>query len=111
MSFNLIESQHELEYAVFLSTNQTKMGHTRQFPFKSLNITGNPLSYDADAYSELASALTTRGAQLISEPLYGQAVGMHRVKRLGLGGIAAKPPLIAIMNGQEQDKELFSGID
>lgn len=99
MSFNLIESQHELEYAVFLSTNQTKTGHTRQYPFKSLNITGNPLSYDPEAFAELASALSTRGAQLISEPLYGQAVGLQRVKRLGLGGIASKPPLIAIMNG------------
>ena len=112
LSFNLIDNQHELEYAVFLCTGQTKTGHIRQYPFKSLNITGNPLAYEPEAYQELEAALQQRGAQLINEPLYGSgAVGLHRVKRLGLGGIASKPPLIAIQNNGQDEKELFGAID
>ena len=60
ISFNLIEEQHNLEYAVYLAKTQK---------LRTLDITGNPLACDPMNYAELSAALASHEARLISELL------------------------------------------
>lgn len=81
IAFNVIEDQHGLEYCLYIAQTQR---------LKSLDITGNPLACDPMNFAELDGALSTYGCRLISEQKM-PAAPLHRIKRLGLGGVAVKP--------------------